>query len=69
MVLSGRIQSAESVKKRDHSSCTAIGIYWTADNFLELLKIRFRFRFFIHHILQHGKCLESDKYTNISKQE
>ena len=29
---------------------------------------RFRFRFFIHQVLQQGKCLESGKYTNISKQ-
>ena len=30
---------------------------------------RFRFRFFIHQVLQQGKCLESGKHTNISKQQ
>ena len=29
----------------------------------------FRFRFFIHQVLQQGKCLESSKHTNISKQQ
>ena len=29
----------------------------------------FRFRFFIHQVLQQGKCLESGKHTNISKQQ
>ena len=29
---------------------------------------RFRFRFFIHQVLQ-GKCLESGKHTNLSKQQ
>ena len=31
--------------------------------------LRFRFRFFIHQVLQQGKCLESGKHTNISKQQ
>jgi len=31
--------------------------------------ISFRFRFFIHQVLQQGKCLESGKQTNISKQQ
>ena len=35
--------------------------------------VRFRFwfwfRFFIHQVLQQGKCLESGKHTNISKQQ
>ena len=30
---------------------------------------RFRFRFFIHQILQQGKWLENGKHTNISKQQ
>ena len=30
---------------------------------------RSRFRFFIHQVLQQGKCLESGKHTNISKQQ
>ena len=30
---------------------------------------RFRSRFFVHQVLQQGKCLESGKHTNISKQQ
>ena len=30
---------------------------------------KFRFRFFIHQVIQQGKCLESGKHTNISKQQ
>jgi len=36
---------------------------------MELEFFRFRFRFFIHQVLQQGKCLESGKHTNISKQQ
>ena len=32
-------------------------------------QLRFRFRVFIHQVLQQGKCLESGKHTNISKQQ
>ena len=31
--------------------------------------VLFRFTFFIHQDLQEGKCLESGKHTNISKQQ
>ena len=31
-------------------------------------KNMFRFRFFIHQVLQQGKCLENGKHTDISKQ-
>ena len=31
--------------------------------------VQFRFRSFIHQVLQQGKCLESGKHTSISKQQ
>ena len=34
-----------------------------------VFQIRFRFRFSIHQVLQQGKCLESSKHTNTSKQQ
>ena len=36
---------------------------------LEVELFRFRFRFFIHQVLQQGKCLESGNHTKISKQQ
>jgi len=43
---------------------------WEFDPLVSNNKVdSFRFRFFIHHVLQQGKCLESGKHTNISKQQ
>ena len=36
--------------------------------FVTTKHFRCRFRFFIHQVLQQGKCFESGKHTNISKQ-
>ena len=33
------------------------------------IRFTFIFRFFIHQVLQQGKCLQSGKHTNISKQQ
>ena len=35
----------------------------------QAFSFRFRFRFFIHQVLQQGKCLESGKHANISSQQ
>ena len=35
----------------------------------KVFRFRFRSRFFVHQVLQQGKCLESGKHTNISKQQ
>ena len=59
----------DSVEVRKISKITTISLIHCYNTQSDMFFFRFRFRFFIHQVLQQGKCLESGKYTNISKQQ